>query len=47
VASARIVEALDELEHGHAGFGLRLEPSSIEKLGLMAQAHQATIMALI
>jgi len=26
---------------------LRLEPSSIEKLGLMAQAHQATIMALI
>jgi hypothetical protein len=34
VFQCAVVEALDELEHGHAGFGLRLEPSSIEKLAL-------------
>ena len=34
VAAAWIVEALDELEDGHARFGLRLEPAAIEKLAL-------------
>ena len=34
VTSPRIVEALDELEHGHARFGLGLEAAPIEKLAL-------------
>jgi hypothetical protein len=33
-ASARIIEALDELEDGNARFGLSLEPAPVEKLAL-------------
>src|SRR5215831_18676099 len=34
MTSARIVETLDELEHGHPRLGLRFEPAAIEKLAL-------------
>lgn len=34
MTAARIVEALDELEHGHPRFGLGLEPVPIQGLAL-------------
>jgi hypothetical protein len=43
---ARVVEALDELEHHDPRLGLRLEPTPVEKLAFKSVAKKLSHIAL-